>query len=195
VAFALSQGLSGAAANQIYLEMHMSGLSLKKLFCGLLALLIPCSIAMWHIDAGLRNTTTPNGIVSFEFCAYTDSCHAALMAWGAEGQSLAMLSLGLDYLFMLLYPGFICVCLLLLARQLTPRLKQVTTFAAWIALAAGVADAIENYALIQIVLNQTDTYYGWLAALFATIKFSILGITLPWLIVAIALAMRGRKAS
>lgn len=171
----------------------MSGLSLKKILWGLLALLIPSAIAMRHIDAGLRNSTTPNGIVSFEFCAYTDTCQAALTAWGAAGQKLAMLSLGLDYLFMLLYPAFICVCLLLLARQLTPQLKQITVCSAWLVLAAGAADAIENYGLIQLVLNPQEAYYGWLAALFASIKFSILGITIPWLIIASLLAMHRRK--
>lgn len=171
----------------------MSGLSLKQLFYGLLALLIPSAIAMRLVDAGLRNNATPNGIVSFEFCAYTDSCQAALKAWGAAGQNLAMLSLGLDYLFMLLYPAFICVCLLLLARQFSARLKQVTVCAAWLALAAGAADVIENYGLIQLVLNPQEAFYGWLAAVFATIKFSILGITIPWLIIAIVLAMHRRK--
>jgi len=150
-------------------------------------------MAMRTIDAGLRNSITPNGMVSFEFCAFTDTCHAALTAWGATGQRLAMLSLGLDYHFMLLYPAFICVCLLLLARQFKARLKQVSVCLAWFALAAGAADAIENYALIQLVLHPQTAFYGWWAACFASIKFSILALTLLWLITSMALVMQRRK--
>lgn len=163
----------------------MPGLSLKQLFWLILAFLLPCAFAMSQIDLGLKNATSPNGIVSFEFCAYSRSCMDMLAAWGAEGQRYAMLSVGLDFLFMLLYSGFIAVCLLLTAQHLSPRLKQVSLFAAWLALGMWLADAIETYSLAQIVLLQSDDFYGPLAATFACIKFSILGITVLWLVSAL----------
>ncbi len=173
----------------------MHGLSLKQVFWLLLALLLPCTWAMGQIDLGLRNATSPNGIVSFEFCAYSASCMDTLTAWGAEGQRYAMLSLGLDFLFMLLYPGFIAVCLLLTAAHLSPRLKQVTVFAAWLTVAMWLADAIETYSLTQIVLRQSDALYGPLAAAFASIKFSILGISVFWLLCAILCVVLKPKTS
>jgi hypothetical protein len=148
---------------------------------------------MGQIDLGLRNATSPDGIVSFEFCAYNASCMDTLTAWGAEGQRYAMFSLGLDFLFMLLYPGFIAVCLLLTAPHLSPRLKQVTLFAASLTVAMWLADVIETYSLTQIVLRQSDELFGPLAAAFATAKFSILGITVLWLLVAGICAVLGTR--
>ncbi len=171
----------------------MRGLSLKQIFWGLLALLIPCAFVMLQIDYGLRNATTPNGIVSFELCAYTSSCNAALATWGASGQILAMLSLGFDYIFMVLYPSFICVGLLLSAQHLSATSKKATIFAAWFSLVAGLADAVETYALIQIVLNQSGSFYGELAAVFATIKFTILGVTVVWLVATTILYLFNRR--
>lgn len=150
---------------------------------------------MWQIDIGLRNDTSPDGIVSFELCAFTASCIATLAAWGAAGQSLAMLSLGLDFLFMLLYCGFIGVALMLTAEHLSLRLKQATVFVAWLTLAMWLADAIETYSLIQIVLRQSDAIYGPLAAGFASLKFSILGLCVAWLLVAILCAALKGKAT
>lgn len=160
----------------------MSKLMLKRTFWAFLVLTLLTSMAMLVIDNGLKSATSPNGIISFEFCGFTASCDAALLEWGVKGQALAMLSLGLDYLFMILYPGLLCLGLLLLAPRVPRGLYRMTVIAACLCPAISLADAAENYALIQIILNGSGSTYGLLASTFATIKFVILGVTLAWLL-------------
>lgn len=155
---------------------------LKRIFWLFLVLFTLTSVAMRAIDSGLRDSITPNGIISFEFCAYTSSCDSALLEWGAKGQALAMLSLGLDYLYLILYPGLIAICLWLITPRLPHNVLRLTKFMASSCLITSLADAIENYALIQVILNESAKDYGMLGAIFATIKFGWLAITLLWLL-------------
>lgn len=155
---------------------------LKKLFWAFLGLFLATLVAMATIDANLNTSATPNGIISFELCAFTSSCTAALAEWGERGQQLAMLSLGLDYLFLLLYPGLVCMGLLLIAPKVPGALKRATVLMAWLSPGAGVADALENYALVQVVLSGSGEPYAWYGGVFAAVKFVILGITLLWLL-------------
>jgi hypothetical protein len=117
---------------------------LKKLFWSFLTISTLALINLGAVDLGLRNLVTPNGIISFELCTYNASCDAALTAWGDKGQALAMLSLGLDYLYLCTYPGYMCTGLLLVAPHVPAALKKITVAAAWLSLLACVADAIEN---------------------------------------------------
>lgn len=158
---------------------------LKNTLWILILLSILTSIALNNIDSGLRSGATPHGIVSFEFCAYMSSCDDALSQWGETGRALAMLSLGMDYLFLILYPGLIFTGLLLVSSHVPRNLFRPTMAIAWSCPAISLADAIENYALIQIILSESGSCYGLLASVFATIKFVLLGITLLWLLIAI----------
>lgn len=160
----------------------MPTLSLNKLIGLFLALFVPCLIALRYIDAGLVNATTPDGIVSFQLCAYSGSCQAALASWGADGQLLAMLSLGLDYAFMIAYAGLIFLCLQWVAERIPGPLARMTRLLAWLSLSAALADALENYGLIQLLLSQSVDFHADLAAFFATFKFLILGASLAWLL-------------
>jgi hypothetical protein len=148
----------------------------------LLTLATLAALAM--IDQHLRSPASPLGIVSFEFCAYSGSCRAIVDAWGPGGQVWAALSLGADYLFMFLYPATIFLGLLLVAAQVPDRLKTFTIWVAWAAWGAGAADAAENYCLTQTLVSPAAAGCAWPAAIFATIKFVILGGTLAWLLVA-----------
>lgn len=156
--------------------------NLKKAFWFALALFVPAAIALAAVDAGLKTSATPYGIISFELCGFSSSCKAALAHWGPRGQALAMLSLGLDYLFLVLYPALICISLLLVVSSVPNSLKPITIVIAWSCVAIGLADAIENYALIQVILSESGSQYGLLGSIFATIKFVMLGLALLWLL-------------
>jgi hypothetical protein len=154
---------------------------LTKRLCWLsLVLMLATLGALIAIDLHLRNATSPRGIVSFELCAYTGSCRAIVEAWGPVGQVWAGLSLGLDYLFMFLYAATIFLGLLLVVGHVPDRLKKITLGAAWVVWGAGLADALENYCLAQMLVNPAADGYGWPASIFATIKFVVLGVTLGW---------------
>jgi len=138
--------------------------------------------ALVLIDLHLRNDISPQGIVSFEVCAYSGCCQAIVEAWGPGGRIWAGLSLGLDYLFMLLYAAAIFLALRVAAAGLPERLADVTRLVAWSAWGAAVMDAFENFALAQILVSSEVMSHAWPAAIAATVKFAILGLTLTWLV-------------
>ena len=100
----------------------------------LLLLLIPAAVAIAIIDLQLRTAITPHGIISFEFCGFTASCYQALVAWGATGREFAMLSIGVDFLFMSLYGSSLAVALWLSAKRLGPTWQRRVAMLGWLAL-------------------------------------------------------------
>ena len=165
---------------------------LTKRLCWISVLLMLATLgALVAIDLHLRNTVSPQGIVSFELCAYTGSCRAIVEAWGPVGQVWAALSLGVDYLFMFLYPATMFLGLMLVVVHVPERLKMLTTGAALAVWVAGAADALENYCLAQMLVNPAAGVHAWPAALFATIKFVVLGATLGWLLLMYVQFARG----
>jgi hypothetical protein len=154
------------------LEARLARISLVLALVTLAALVL--------IDRHLQNEVSPRGIVSFELCAYTSACRAIVEAWGPAERVWAALSLGLDYLFMLLYAGAIFLGLRVAAAGLPERLAAATRRVAWSAWGAAGMDALENYCLAQVLVSPAAGGYAWPAAIFATIKFIVLGATLGW---------------
>lgn len=150
-------------------------------------------VALSLIDQGLRTPVAPQGIVSFELCAYGDRCAAMLQAWSPHARDLALLSLGVDYLFMLLYPGAVCLALLLTQSRALGRARTLTRALAGLIWLAALADATENYSLIQMTLASSASpnlglptsalAWAWPASVAATVKFTVLGLALVWLAV------------
>jgi hypothetical protein len=135
-----------------------------------------CFFILYWIDGGIGVSTSPCGIVFFQFCGFRSSCGATLDQWGAKGQQLAMLSLGFDYLFLFLYSLLLHNALLRTSELIIdkPDFKKKTIRLAYGSFAAGVADAVENFCLIQVILSGSDGNYGFLAGVFASIKFLVL---------------------
>jgi hypothetical protein len=161
-----------------------------KTACAISAVMALATLAaLALIDEHLKNTASPLGMVSFELCAYTANCHEIVGAWTTHAQIMAALSLGLDYLFMVAYPAAICFGLLWAAPRLRPAFQRVATALAWGIWLAGVADAVENYHLFQMLLGQPSTWHPWAATAAATLKFALL---IPALLVWLATAFRRR---
>jgi hypothetical protein len=138
--------------------------------------------ALVLIDRHLHNDFSPQGIVSFEMCAYANACRAIVEAWGPAERIWAALSLGLDYLFMLLYAAVIFLGLRLAAVGLPERLAASTRLVAWSGWGAAVMDALENFALARMLVSPDAVSYAWPAAIAATVKFTILGVAITWLV-------------
>ncbi len=148
--------------------------TLKRLFWASLVLALISLAALGQVDSYLKTEASPLGVVSFELCAYTQNCSVIVASWQGVAQPMAGLSLGLDYLFMLAYPAAICFGLLLTAKLVPSRLQRVTVLAAYISCLAGVADAVENYHLFQMLIGAQESLHAWPAGIAATIKFTIL---------------------
>lgn len=158
----------------------MSRSLLTRLFWITLTLTCLVMVELAIIDSHIKTPAAPLGIVSFEFCGFTHSCGAMLNTWDTKQQQWVMLSLGLDYLFMLLYPATFFLALLLLASKITGPLKVLTIILAWLSWGAGLFDAIENTFLIDMLLNHSDL--GLFAAVAATLKFTIVVLALLWVL-------------
>lgn len=162
----------------------MNDVSRKTLFRSVLALAVLSLAAMGAIDTGLKGPAAPMGIISFQFCGLGGTCDALLAQWGDHGRLLGMLSLGIDYLFLVTYPLLVMFGLQSLATRVPERLRAPTSFFAWFVLIAGIADALENYVLIRILLGQSDLGIAPVASAFAILKFSVFYTSLAWLVFA-----------
>ncbi len=144
--------------------------------------------ALGIIDEKLKGPVVPLGIVSFELCAYTANCGAMVSSWTGITQAMAAMSLGVDYLFMVAYPAVICFGLLIGKAALPAPLQKVVTTLAVAVWVAGLADAIENYHLFQMLVGQPVEQHAWIATMAATIKFVLL---LPALVLWIGSGIYG----
>lgn len=147
---------------------------LKRALWASAALALASLAALALIDEHLKTPAAPLGIVSFEICAFDSSCDDILASWSASAKIHAAMSLGLDYLFMLAYPAAIGCGLLLLARQAPGSLRGAMGTMARAIWLAGLADAIENYHLFQMLSGSPLDSHPWLATLSATAKFACL---------------------
>ncbi|WP_137938635.1 hypothetical protein [Chitinivorax sp. B] len=138
--------------------------------------------ALGTINAGTQTIAAPEGIVSLELCAYGDRCTAILNSWTPLQVQLAMLSLGLDHLFLLAYPTALFTALYLLSQPLSRPWQRGAHGAAWLTWLAVPTDAIENYCLIRLLLDPANIIYTWPATLIATIKFATVGYAILWLV-------------
>lgn len=146
----------------------------RRLFIPTLLLMLASLAALALMDEALKNPTVPWGIVSYELCAYTASCEAMVRSWSPHAQRVAALSLGVDYLFMLLYPAVIFMGLMALRRRAPRAWRPTLGWVAWSSCLAGLADALENYALAQMLLSGREAGLAWVASGCATVKFVFL---------------------
>ena len=135
------------------------------------------------LDAPLRTSAAPNGIVSFEL-AWTGTRAAEMMAsWSGIAATAAWASLLLDYFFMWSYGALLAA---LARRVIGSRAGEGFATAAW---AAAACDAVENAALIWMYGTQASDEAALIAGAFASIKF----VLLTGVILAVVIAAIGRR--
>lgn len=134
--------------------------------------------AMRILDAPLRTAAAPRGIVSFELAKDGSASRQILDSWNAHAKTHAALSLGLDYLFLIVYAVFISMACVQVGRALqrrSPSLARLGGILAWAQFLAAILDAIENLALIFLLLNSERLWLPAVARGCAIIKFTIVG--------------------
>ena len=141
-------------------------------------------VAMRTLDAPLRTRVAPRGIVSFELAKNYAASRQILDSWNARAKTHAALSLGLDYLFLIVYALFISLACVQVSKALqrrTPLLAGPGAVLAWAQFLAAILDAIENLALIHLLLNSSRRWLPCLARWCAIVKFSIVGAGLIYI--------------
>ncbi|HSK67264.1 MAG TPA: hypothetical protein VK888_10060 [Anaerolineales bacterium] len=163
----------------------------KPMFFTFLFLTLVLFAVFRVLDLPLRTDAAPNGIVSFELAgdartarSITDSWKQMSLLLSATGNpnpdivnvpyAFAAFGLGLDYLFMPVYALALGFASLLAAQKHTGVLRSMAVAAGYGAYAAALFDALENYALFQMLLGSFDTDYPAIAAFCAIAKFGLL---------------------
>ena len=143
--------------------------------------------ALIFLDGPLRNDTAPLGMVSFELAGISGTAALDIIrSWSHQQQLCAAASLGLDYLFLVLYPIVLSNACQNLAPSTTDR--TVGFRIARLLLLCCPLDALENACLLKMLLDEknaaeTSDLYAGLACGFAVPKFIILLIGIGYIFV------------
>jgi hypothetical protein len=188
----------------------------KQLFFTLLALTLILFAIFRVLDQPLRTPASPNGIVSFELARSPARAQSIIDVWtgrtviysdGGNQNAVtaqpgepftynpipiiqASFGLGIDYLFMPLYAFTLAFGTLLAAGRHSGWLKSLGAVAGYGAFAAASFDALENYALLQILLNRIQSPYPEISFYCASIKFGLLVFGLIYALVGWVLPKR-----
>ena len=163
----------------------------KRLFFIFLFLTILLFAVFRVLDEPLRTSAAPNGIVSFELAGTPANAEAIVSAWSQDGKFFAAVGLGIEYLFMPLYSLALAFGTLLAAGRHGGWIKSLGAVAGWGAFAAALFDAVENYALFQVLLGAYQSSYPAIAAFCATLKF---GLLIFGLVYAVIVGLLPRKS-
>jgi hypothetical protein len=169
----------------------LSATGQKRAFLGVFVITLAAMMSMNIIGHPLVNETAPQGIVSFEFAGTVDAAHRMMESWGPQGRISAGLSLGFDYLFLVVYALCIALGCVLISRVMQYRVKifvPLGVILAWAQFLAAILDAIENYALIRVLLGSTVDLWPALARLCAGPKFLIVSAGLLYIIIGLILS-------
>ncbi len=145
-------------------------------------------IAMSLVDRSLKTSAAPSGIVSFELAGSLNKGQKILESWNTQGKMYAALSLGVDYLFMIVYALFISTADVLIARRLIPKYVlwgKLGYILGWSQFLAAFLDAIENFVLIRLLLGSQIEAWPVIARWCAVVKFAIVGAGLIYILVGL----------
>ena len=148
----------------------------KKALVLALVLSLVLLVALRILDIPLRTPVAPRGIVSFELAKDADASRLIRASWNARAKTHAALSLGLDYLFLIVYAVFIslaCVQTGKAIQHISPLLARLGAILAWAQFVAAILDAVENLALISLLLDSERLWLPAVARGCAIVKFTI----------------------
>jgi hypothetical protein len=161
------------------------------------------SVVLSSIGRSLKNEVAPQGIISFELAGSASRADIIVGSWSEAARQDAFLSLGLDYLFLCVYPLAISLpCHLAAARDRRSGLSRsrLGGYISWLVLAAIPLDGLENYALIGVLKSSGVEILPAIAKWCAIPKFGVvllgIGYITAWLALRLAeRVMRRAKAA
>ena len=145
------------------------------------------SVLHW-LDTFMISEEMPDGIIGFELVKNIHDARIMLDVWGDTGRIAAAFSLGIDYLFLISYSLFLGLLSFHFARKFEGRLRLLSKtgyFMSWLIIVAGIYDAIENFALLKIMLGCQLSIWAITAWFFATVKFAIVFIVIAYLVLSL----------
>ena len=175
------------------------------LLAALIVLSIPVTIQMQSKELQ-KIAASPHGIVSLELAKTSEKAEAIRAAWKAtylpididnekvkkvNALEQAKKEIYFDAPFLVLYSLFFMLVMFWIAEHHTGRVQSVALTLGWAAPIAGVFDAVENYAMLQILNEDSATWFAPLAFWCALLKlFLTLVVFGVFLIVVFGMFLR-----
>ena len=144
----------------------------------------------------LITPAAPDGIVSFELAKNMEMIQSILSSWDFYAKINASLSLGIDFLFLIVYALFFATACYLVAQSFSNNkwIYNTGMLLAKLQFVAGLFDAIENIALTKLLLGSSNNTLPLIAYYFASTKFLILIIGIIYIIVGLLVSFFQRDA-
>jgi len=164
----------------------------RTAFIASLIMTVVLMLCLRILGQPLITELAPIGIISFELAGNLHLAQNMVLSWGESGRIYAGLNIGLDYLYLFAYSIAIALGCALLATQLKNNfalIAKVGFFLSWVVFAAGLLDAIENYALIKVLLGTNQEVWPFIAMWCAIPKFFIVLLALLYLLLGLVLKM------
>ncbi len=138
---------------------------------------------MFFFDSFLTNSVCENGIISFQLAKEVRISEAILNSWNTQSKISAGLSIGLDFLFLIVYPSLIALFVDKLNRRLWKNhsfysLGLIILYSQFV---AALFDAVENIGLIQLLLGNITQFWTSVVYYFAAIKFILITIGIVYI--------------
>jgi hypothetical protein len=138
------------------------------------------------LGSSLNNSTAPSGIISFELAGDVETSSAIIDSWDPVSRVIASFSLGLDYLFLILYSSTIAMgCIWAMNAFLSRSTFLLSTgiLLAWGQWLAALFDGVENAALLKILLDEIQAPWPQVAQICAVLKFSLIALGLIYIVI------------
>ncbi len=136
----------------------------------------------------LVTNEAPSGIIAFELAKTLEQSQAILASWDANEKINAGISLGIDFLFLFVYGVFFALACFSVAIKFKNSVEwfyKLGITLAFLQIVAALFDAIENIALIKLLLGSNNSLFSPIAYYFASIKFAIIAIGIVYIIIGI----------
>ena len=164
-------------------------------FLSFLALTLALMITLLLIDVPLQTAAAPKGIVSYELAGSVTEAQRILDSWSPDARLYAAFSLGLDYLYMPSYAiaiGLACAWAAELWSKRRGWLALAGVGLAWGLMVAALCDAIENVALVTLLLSGVREPWPALARGCAAVKFLLICAGLVYALIGGVAWLRSR---
>lgn len=160
----------------------------KLIFGPALALTLVVMASLSLVGVPLNTDAAPQGILSFELAGSAPAARAILDSWDPLTRVHAGFSLGLDFLFLVLYSttiGLACVWAASVWRNQRQSLAAVGLLLAWGQGLAALLDAVENTALLVTLLGSPAAPWPQIALGCAALKFGLILLGLAYVASAV----------
>lgn len=177
---------------------RFSKLTYKQIliFSGIFTIII--FLTLGYIDKPLITEKAPNGIISFELAKNIDTSISIISSWDLNAKVNAGLSLGIDFLFLVVYAIFFAAACYLIAQKYINKnnwMYKTGLLFAKLQFVAALFDAIENIALIKLLLGSNNSLFPLIAYYFASIKFAIIVIGIIYIIIGLLTSLFQKRVA